>query len=369
MEGERAPVLFVGVLPPPVNGMTLASAAVVERLGACCDLRTIAITHRRWHRGLVWRVLRGAMFLRAALRLRGSQPRPGEKLYLVANSRGGLVYDRLLVRIAKRRGWRIVMHHQVYSYLHEHDRRMAAIDAMLDAHDTHVCLCPEMIERFRTLYGSKARFIHLPNTMAMDPPRPRAREKNDDVVTLGHISNLAMEKGLDAVIQTHRVLREAGQRVDLVLAGPCQGARERALVEDASRRWPDSVRYLGPVYDGAKWDFFGGIDVLLFPTRYLSEAQPLVIAEALMSGVPVVAYDRACIAGLIGGTGGVCVSPADDFVEAAATVVTRFLSDPAALTTAKADALARGEQLRTNAKERMEAFCAAMAQGVMMEAT
>ena len=104
MTDGRRPVTFLGVLPPPVNGMTLASAAVVEALSSRCDLRVIRISHPRWHRGLVWRVLRGAMYLRAAKCLRSMRPRAGERLYLVANARGGLRYDLMLARIAAKQG-------------------------------------------------------------------------------------------------------------------------------------------------------------------------------------------------------------------------------------------------------------------------
>lgn len=358
MNGEpRAPILFVGVLPPPVNGMTIASAAVVAYLRQRCDLRTIVISHRRYHRGLAWRLLRGAMYLRAAARLARSTPRPGEKLYLVANSRGGLVYDRLLTRIARRRGWDVVLHHQVYSYLHRHDSRMAAIDQMMGATGTHVCLCPKMIDRFRELYGSSARFIHLPNTVAVNPPVDESPAGGrDGIVTLGHISNLTLAKGLNEVLETHRALRQSGRSVRLILAGPCATAKERKLIDAACREAGDAVRYLGPVYDDAKWAFFRGIDVMLFPTRYLSEAQPLVVAEALMCGVPVIAYDRACIAGLVGETGGWCVPAEDDFVAAATKQIARFIDDPATLTAMRQKAWMRGRELRQDADAKLRAF-------------
>ncbi len=38
--------------------------------------------------------------------------------------------------------------------------------------------------------------------------------------------------------------------------------------------------YLGPIYGDAKTAFYGNLDVLLFPSNYVNEAEPLVIHEA-----------------------------------------------------------------------------------------
>ena len=40
---------------------------------------------------------------------------------------------------------------------------------------------------------------------------------------------------------------------------------------------------------------FFQIDILLLPTRYVNEVEPLVILESLRNGVPVLANSRGCI--------------------------------------------------------------------------
>ena len=41
------------------------------------------------------------------------------------------------------------------------------------------------------------------------------------------------------------------------------------------------------------------LDVLLFPTSYRNEAEPIAILEALAYGIPVIAWDRGCIGSIL----------------------------------------------------------------------
>jgi glycosyltransferase involved in cell wall biosynthesis len=53
---------------------------------------------------------------------------------------------------------------------------------------------------------------------------------------------------------------------------------------------------VGPVYGDAKFSFLSSIDLLLFPSKYPNEAQPVVIWESLSVGTPVVSTDVGAIA-------------------------------------------------------------------------
>ncbi|OYU71979.1 MAG: hypothetical protein CFE32_25085, partial [Alphaproteobacteria bacterium PA3] len=57
--------------------------------------------------------------------------------------------------------------------------------------------------------------------------------------------------------------------------------------------------YWGAVGAEEKKRFFEAVAFFVFPTQYKNEAEPVVILEALSAGVPVVAFQRGCIAELI----------------------------------------------------------------------
>jgi len=83
---------------------------------------------------------------------------------------------------------------------------------------------------------------------------------------------------------------------ELVVAGT---ARERAVTEQVAalcRR--AGARYVGDVRGPRKAELLASASALLFPTR-LNEGCPLVIAEALLSGTPVISSDRGSCPELI----------------------------------------------------------------------
>jgi glycosyltransferase involved in cell wall biosynthesis len=108
--------------------------------------------------------------------------------------------------------------------------------------------------------------------------------------------------------------------VSLVVAGPTVDRSGERLLVHAKTRLGDALDYRGAVHGDAKTTFFHDIDVLLFPTRYANEAQPLVVLEAMAHGVPVIAAARGCIAENINGAG-VAVPAESDFVTVAVRIV------------------------------------------------
>lgn len=56
---------------------------------------------------------------------------------------------------------------------------------------------------------------------------------------------------------------------------------------------------LGQRYGKSKWDVLNKTDLLILPSYYKNEAYPLVILEAFMLGIPVLAYDNGAIKEMI----------------------------------------------------------------------
>ena len=354
----RLRVTFIGVLPPPVTGMTNANRYVLDRLADRADLRIWAASQRRLGRW-PWKLNRLFNYIRGGVRMLLWPCEGRDWLYVAANSSWGLWYDLILVILARWRGYRIIMHHHVFNYIEKPFRRIRWINGLMRPSDVHVCLCPIMLGRFEAIYGRRCRMFELPNCIgdASKPLRGAAENRRTNGrLRVGHLSNLSFAKGLDLVLDTFDRLRHDGTEVELALAGPFRSGRERNLFEAVQQRDGEHLEYVGAVYDQQKWRFYENIDVLLFPTRYRNEAQPLVLVEAIYCGVPVIAFGRGCIPTLVGDGGGTLVDPESDFVEAAAPILTRWASDPAALANAQARAARRGAQFQADALTRFDAF-------------
>jgi glycosyltransferase involved in cell wall biosynthesis len=94
-------------------------------------------------------------------------------------------------------------------------------------------------------------------------------------------------KGLDIAF---RITKQAG--VELRVAGGGKDPDEAAELEDLCRE--NGAAYLGVLHGERKAELFSDARALLFPTQ-MNESFGLVVAEALMSGTPVIASDRGAM--------------------------------------------------------------------------
>jgi glycosyltransferase involved in cell wall biosynthesis len=347
---------FLGTIPPPATGMTLMTKQILEALQtARC------VTFCNWspgmsRRGIRFRLRRAYRVGRSMFAMFGHGRVRNARLYIVANSSaGGLFYTCMLTAAARWLGYQIYLHHHAYSYIDQFDRRMSWTDRMLGANGFHVVHCEKMIRDFRAQYAGDAGFLTIyPSVVSLPTKPPRTAVSRP--FRLGHMSNLTIEKGLDLVIEVFRGLRQQGHSVSLTLAGPCQTAGARLVVEKALADYPGSVYYLGPVYDDAKERFFAEIDAFLFPTRYKNESWGIVLNESLAAAVPVIACNRGCVSAVVSEGAGVVVDRDTDFPRIATDTILRWMSDPASYAATSAAAVEQAEELHREAAVQLQQF-------------
>jgi glycosyltransferase involved in cell wall biosynthesis len=175
---------------------------------------------------------------------------------------------------------------------------MRTIIRVAGTRQLHIALCPTMAARLAELYDSRVRIEIISNLAFFDPLDAVAPRKIQRLDVIGYLSNISFEKGIDRFLDLMAQLRAKGSEIVGRIAGPFVNNKVKQYVE-----WRigeiDGLEYVGPVYGAEKISFFSSIDLLVFPTRYLNEAEPLVIYEAQAAGVVVAASDRGCLANMI----------------------------------------------------------------------
>lgn len=350
MSPEHRPlVAALGVFPPPVTGMSLCTERVASRLEECCEVVRFNLSDDS--KSVTWR-FRVNKLLRMAgalLRMAWQRRLRDATLYMPLNAAGAMYYNLAAALVARLRGWRTVVHHHVYLYLRNYDWRVRALDRLMGAHGLHLLLCPDMQRRLVELYGVRAPCAFVPSTIMLSagshasepleaPPEPRPLRR------LGHISNLSEAKGALLAIRTLARLRDEGRDVELVMAGPSMEASVERGIAEAQKAYGASFDYRGPVYGAEKERFFRDIDVLLFPSTFRLEAQPIVLSEAFAYGKPVLTFGISCIPSLVAEASW-HVRPQDDFVEFAAQRIKAWQDEPSAFAAAQRCALERAGQL------------------------
>ena len=164
------------------------------------------------------------------------------------------------------------------------------------------CSARPWLGAWPTSYRPGLRTLVVSNLAFLDVPEQPAGREARTLTTIGFLSNISLAKGIDRYLDLFAELRATGSRIAGRIAGPYIDLEVQRYVEKRIKEI-GGIDYVGAVDQDQKALFFSSIDLLVFPTRYRHEAQPLVIYEAQAAGVPVAASDRGCIGDMIAPAG------------------------------------------------------------------
>ncbi|HTT75064.1 MAG TPA: glycosyltransferase [Candidatus Binataceae bacterium] len=148
----------------------------------------------------------------------------------------------------------------------------------------HVTSEQEQIEshrRFRRLAT-----VTIPNGVRL--PLEAAFQPGDGSLRMGFIGRLDPKKGIENLLSACAAVKANGTSFTLTIAGGGPEHYSRALKTQTARlRLDTEVQFIGEVHNHAKRAFFESINLLVVPSHTENFAQ--VVAEALASGIPVIA--------------------------------------------------------------------------------
>jgi glycosyltransferase involved in cell wall biosynthesis len=162
----------------------------------------------------------------------------------------------------------------------------------------------------RTLATMMGRTRYVIN--GIDPSEYIYRDEHSGYLLFLAAVDRVSEKGLDIALRA-----SARSGLPLVVAGGAQTAEAIDAVSSCCDEW--GAEYVGDVQGDDKARLLADAQALLLPSR-LNEAGPLAIAEALVSGTPVIASHRGACPELVGDDVGFICTTEDDYVEAIARV-------------------------------------------------
>jgi glycosyltransferase involved in cell wall biosynthesis len=306
-------VAFVGPLPPPVHGFSNVCAHVLDLLSVISAVEIFDRTPRSNH--VVLRRLGQLLqpFRYVAWSLKGRNC----SLYLALSGGYGQFFDWLYVIAARAFGSRIFIHHHSFAYLNS-PSLLNRIFFALVRRETHIVLSRGMGLALANMYKLGPNFIKVVSNAALYAPKKKNggfEVSSCSPICLGFLSNVTFEKGFVEFFEVLSRLKKRGVAYKGIIAGPVDpaaAARFAQLLASSS-----DIEYLGAIYGDAKDQFYDRLDFFLFPTQYANEAEPLVIHEALRSGVQVIACDRGAIAEMLGNGAGL-IFPRNTFVQSAA---------------------------------------------------
>jgi glycosyltransferase involved in cell wall biosynthesis len=181
-----------------------------------------------------------------------------------------------------------------------------------------------MADILKKHYSCVKRTVSISNAAVLNSSTDLPKSKMGFSV-IGFISNISFEKGIREFIDVAEQLSLKEIPVTSIIAGPFQDSTVESYVRNRLLSLP-LVKYIGPVYGQNKVDFYGTIDVLVFPSN--NEAEPLTILEALQYGIPTIAFGYGCIPTIIPLGGGLVIEKNDDFTEQTFSLLCNWFNSP-----------------------------------------
>lgn len=222
---------------------------------------------------------------------------PGARIYCYVNAGWGAAIDVLVAFFARIVGIELWLHHHSFNYL-ERGSRLHRIAFALNRHRSkHIVLCQCMKTKLIGSYDVAPDRVHVvSNANFVEPAETTAKLMLGGPARVGFLSNISEEKGIADFLKLHECLRELPLLFEI--AGPVADQRYN-WIKDIELQSDGRIRWIGALGEREKAEFLSRVDVLVFPTRYRHEAEPLVLYEAMAHGVAVVAYDRGCVREMI----------------------------------------------------------------------
>jgi glycosyltransferase involved in cell wall biosynthesis len=331
-------VLLIGHFTPPIHGMAKAMDEMAALLGAIGPIGRIRTVPHAAPGGGLYHVRRVVLVLGAISRLFTRRAR-GSAVWLSVDAGKGMLYVIALAWVSRRLGYRLVLQHHSYAYVARKSRIATLLVRASGPRAIHVHSCNLACHEFRRLYPRAVLTRAVSVAYALDPVSEGAAPADTcsgRMLTVGHLSNLSLAKGLGEVVRLGHASLQAGVVGRVILAGPVSGSAERKMLNGVSD--DSSFEYRGRVTGKRKEEFFRDIDVFLFPSRYKNESYGLVAWEAMLRGVPVIAYRAGCLTQAAAGEASLVLEHGDDFTRSGLRRIDRWFRSPAEFSDAKAAA-------------------------------
>lgn len=288
-EGKQV-IWLIGPFPPPLHGQAVYNAAFAAHLRQHGNLRVLATGD-----GVGSKLAACLRILFAVL----WRMRARDVIYTSMPGQMGAWLFAAVVAALRVRGLRhFVHHHSFRSIALGPVRVMQLVVALGGGLQHHILLSAGMRDRFATLYlGTKGvpRAHALSNALLFCPAHAVVPPRPPRAPTLGHLSVLTREKGVDVVLRLFRHMASTRAELRLILAGPVADDALRAEIDRVVADFPGRVDYRGSISGEAKRNFYRDIDLFLLPTRLIDEAEPLVMMESYAAGVEFMGTQRGCI--------------------------------------------------------------------------
>ncbi len=323
-------VYFVGAFPPPVCGLSLINLSIQKKFEKKeVELIVVNISARNLGKSIFTRILRMIKALYGLLVFILNSIFCNEQKVIYMSVSGGLgqVYELLYVVFARLLSMQIYLHHHSFAYIDKYSFITDIMGFFAGPSTVNIMLSKKMGNRLSEKYSGLCNTVTISNTVFFNTKISFIRRNRKSLKTIGFISNLTDEKGVFEFLDLVKACEIEGLDIRAKIAGPILNQITEQKI-NSRLKGLNTIDYLGPIYSKEKDEFYENIDVLIFPTKYVNEAEPLIVHEAMQHSVPVIAYGRGCIPEIVKTDSGLVIDPSQSFINIALNQIKQWVLFP-----------------------------------------
>lgn len=314
---NKRKILLIGILPPPINGQSIAFQALVNKL----DAETLVISGQRNidisvkiskifnFLGLLFRLIIKLVFRKYVV------------YHTISQSKEGFLRDFLIVIISKAFGNKVIVHIHGGNYDGFYRTQkpfiQKQINHMLKRVDCIIVLSESLTKMFDFTPKLKTKIKVVQNGLPWNLDNIHTNSmalpiSKDLPIKIIFLSNLIESKGyFDVLEATSMLVNEYGYNIKTDFCGEFihyNDAKRFATRSEAKdyfqafivkNNLENHVNYLGIVGSEKKQELLKEAHFFILPTNYINEGQPISIIEALAYSCVVLTTDYRGISDLI----------------------------------------------------------------------
>jgi len=289
-------VIMVGPFPPPIHGMSNVNLGMKQIFDSDKRLKVIEINTsiKRTNKNIFYHILRIRKIIKCLL-IYCKVIKKDSITYLSVGGGLGTAYDIFFVLINKIYNNKLILHHHSRDYIDNYKTLHGFLFFISGKSSLHICLCNKLAKNLIHNYKYVIKTIVLSNSIFIK--KSRIKKSNKEIKNVGFFSNITAEKGIFIFIETIRLINEK-KLINGIIAGPILDKSVSKKFFKLIDRY-EYLSYEGPIYGYQKSVFFNKIDLLLFPSWYFNEAEPISVLESHSFSTPVIAIDVGCLSEMI----------------------------------------------------------------------
>lgn len=336
-------MLLVGPLPPPLHGESLALSSVVnsDKIKKDYDVEVVNTNRKIVNNAgkFAFKKIIKDVYIMFKIKMLTSLGKVDIFYISISQTKLGLIRDLILIKIASKKSKFIVTH------LHGNNLG-ATIDntpklfqnlqsESLSKVDVGIVLGESLIDNYRNMV-KKVKVIAngIEKSFITDEEfkKALALRDNRDSLQILYLSNLIEDKGYHLLIQAAmNLLLNKGYNFNVVLAGDIynQAQFDKIMEQVKDKGLSDKIQFYGVVTGEKKKNLLLNSDIMILPTNYKIEGQPLSIVEGMAAGLPIISTNRGSIPDLVK-ENGILLDFAD--IESIETAIENLILNKADLT-------------------------------------